>query len=44
MLDADLQKKLRERQAKLIKQGNKNVSFSQVVNELLSESVKKTKK
>ena len=44
MLDDDLQKKLRERQAKLIKQGNKSVSFSQVVNMLLSDAVKKSKK
>ena len=44
MLDDDLQKKLRERQAKLIKQGNKSVSFSQVINEMLGEAVKKNKK
>lgn len=44
MLDDDLQKKLRDRQAKLIKQGNKSVSFSQVINQTLSEAVKKSKK
>lgn len=44
MLDADLQKKLRERQAKLIKKESKSVSFSQVVNQMLSESIKKSKK
>jgi len=44
MLEDDLQKKLRERQAKLIRQGNKSVSFSKVVNMALSEAVKKSKK
>lgn len=44
MLDDDLQKKLREKQAKLIKKGNKSVSFSQVVNQTLSEAVKKSRK
>lgn len=44
MLEDDLQKKLREKQAKLIKQGNKSVSFSKVVNLTLSEGVKKSKK
>ncbi|MFQ5573605.1 MAG: hypothetical protein ACE5EJ_05095 [Nitrosopumilaceae archaeon] len=44
MLEDDLQKKLRERQAKLIKQGNKSVSFSQVINRTLSEGIKKSKK
>ncbi|HET6517754.1 MAG TPA: hypothetical protein VFG25_06000 [Nitrosopumilaceae archaeon] len=44
MLDDDLQKKLREKQAKLIKKGNKNVSFSQVVNQTLSEAIKKSRK
>jgi len=44
MLDDDLQKKLRERQAKLIKQSKKSVSFSKVVNLTLSEAVKKSKK
>jgi len=43
MLDDDLQKKLRERQARLIKQGNKSVSFSQVINQTLKEAVKKSK-
>ena len=44
MLDDDLKKKLRDKQAKLIKQGNKSVSFSQVINQALAESVKKSKK
>ncbi len=44
MLDDDLQKKLREKQAKLIKQSKKSVSFSKVVNLTLSEAVKKSKK
>jgi len=44
MLDDDLQKKLREKQAKLIKQSKKSVSFSKVVNMTLSEAVKKSKK
>lgn len=43
MLDDELQKKLREKQAKLIKKGNKSVSFSQVVNQTLSAAVKKRK-
>ena len=41
MLDDDLLKKLREKQAKLIKQSNKNVSFSQVINMALKQSVRK---
>jgi len=41
MLDDELQKKLREKQAKLIKQSNKNVSFSQVINMTLKQSVRK---
>ena len=41
MLDEDLLKKLREKQAKLIKQSNKNVSFSQVINLTLKQSVRK---
>jgi hypothetical protein len=44
MLDDDLQKKLRDKQAKQIKQGNKNVSFSQVINQTLNEGIKKSKK
>ncbi len=44
MLDDDLQKKLREKQAKLIKQSKKSVSFSRVVNLTLSEGIKKSKK
>jgi len=41
MLDDELQKKLREKQAKLIKQSNKNVSFSQVINLTLKQLVRK---
>ncbi len=44
MLDDDLQKKLRYKQEKLIKQSKKSVSFSKVVNMTLSEAVKKSKK
>jgi hypothetical protein len=44
MLDDELQKKLRDKQAKLIRKENKNVSFSQVVNQTLGEVVKKSKK
>ncbi|GFN40731.1 MAG: conserved hypothetical protein [Marine Group I thaumarchaeote] len=44
MLDDDLQKKLREKQAQLIKQSKKSVSFSKVVNLILSEGIKKSKK
>ena len=40
VLSDDVIKKLRERQAKLIKASSKSVSFSRVVNEALRKSVK----
>ena len=40
MLDDDLYGKLLERQAKLIKESIKSVSFSRVVNETLRKSIK----
>ena len=44
MIDDELQKKLREKQAKQIKAENQSVSFSQVINQTLKESLKKSKK
>lgn len=41
MLDSELQKKLRERQAKMIKQESKGVSFSRVINDALEDCLKK---
>jgi len=41
MLDDDLSKKLRELQAKKIKNSTKSVSFSAVLNDTLRESLKK---
>jgi len=40
VLDDDLVKKLREKQAKLIKESTKSVSFSMVVNETLRKGIK----
>ena len=40
MLDDELIKKLRAKQAKLIKESSKSVSFSRVVNELLRKGLK----
>jgi hypothetical protein len=40
VLDDDLVKKLREKQAKLIKETTKSVSFSSVVNETLRKGIK----
>lgn len=40
VLDENLIKKLREKQAKLIKKSAKSVSFSRVVNETLSQNLK----
>lgn len=40
MLVDDLVKKLREKQAKLIKESKKSVSFSRVVNETLRKGIK----
>ena len=42
VLDDNLRKKLHERQAKLIKESGKSVSFSKVLNEVLREGLKKT--
>jgi len=41
MLDDDLIKKLRVKQAKLIEKSTKSVSFSRVVNELLRKGLTK---
>ncbi len=40
MIDDDLVKKLRDKQAKLIKESTKSVSFSRVVNETLRKGIK----
>jgi len=40
MLDEELAKKLRVRQAKLINKSKTSVSFSKVLNEVLNESFK----
>jgi len=40
MFDDDIIKKLREKQAKLIKKSKKSVSFSSVVNEALRKGIK----
>jgi len=40
MIDVELEKKLRLRQAKLIQQEQKSVSFSRVVNESLRKNLK----
>jgi len=40
VLDDDLVKKLREKQAKLIKESAKSVSFSSVVNQTIRKSIK----
>jgi hypothetical protein len=42
MLDEELAKKLRLRQAKLIQENNESVSFSKVLNQLLKEGLKKS--
>jgi len=41
ILDDDLVKKLREKQAKLIKESTKSVNFSRVLNDVLRKSLKK---
>ena len=43
MIDSEIQKKLREKQAKMIKQESKGVSFSRVINETLEECLRKKK-
>jgi hypothetical protein len=40
VLDDDLVKKLREKQAQLIKESTKSVSFSSVINQVLRKSIK----
>jgi len=41
MMDDDIIKKLRNKQAKLIKKSSKSISFSRVVNDSLKDSLKK---
>ena len=41
MLDDDLNKKLRAKQAKLVKKADHAISFSGVINETLRESLQK---
>lgn len=41
LLDDDLAVKLRNKQARKLKESNKFVSFSQVINDVLAESLKK---
>jgi hypothetical protein len=43
MIDEDLEKKLRLRQAKLIQKNISSVSFSRVINEALRNSLKNSK-
>jgi len=43
LLNEELVKKLRVRQAKLIQDSNKSVSFSKVLNEVLWEGYKKVR-
>ena len=40
MLDEELAKKIRMKQAKLIKESSKSVSFSRVLNEVLQQGFK----
>ncbi len=43
MLDDDLNKKLRAKQANLVKKANHSISFSKVINDALRDSLKKWK-
>lgn len=43
IIDGDLEKKIRDIQAKLIQKHNKSFSFSKVLNLVLKEGVKKSK-
>ncbi len=43
IIDEDLQKKLRDLQARLIQKNNQSFSFSKVLNMALKEGVKKVK-
>jgi hypothetical protein len=40
MIDDDLNKKIRQIQAKLIQKENKSISFSRVINSTLKDSIK----
>lgn len=44
LIDEDIVKKLRQRQAKLMLELNENVSFSRIINDTLRSNNKKTKK
>ncbi len=44
MIDEDIEKILRLKQAKLIKNLNKNISFSRVINDTLREGLKEIEK
>ncbi len=44
MIDEDIEKILRLKQAKLIKNLKKNISFSRVINDTLREGLKKIEK
>ncbi|MGD2107653.1 MAG: hypothetical protein PVH93_08630 [Nitrosopumilaceae archaeon] len=41
MIDDDLDKKLRQLQAKLIQETSSSISYSQVINETIRKSIKK---
>ncbi len=40
VIDDDLNKKIRQIQAKLIQKENKSISFSRVINSMLKDSIK----
>ncbi|WP_016939615.1 MULTISPECIES: hypothetical protein [Nitrosopumilus] len=40
MIDDELDKKLRQRQSKMIRESNSSVSYSRVINELLDKYLK----
>ncbi len=42
-IDTEIEKKLRTMQAELIKKTNKSVSFSQVLNNILKEGLRKVR-
>jgi len=41
MIDEDIDKKLRQLQAKLIQETSSSISYSQVINETIRKSIKK---
>ena len=41
MIDEDIDKKLRQIQAKLIQETSRSISYSQVINETIRKSIKK---